>query len=376
MNVLVLCREDNLCWENAGYARALRRHGARLMCVEWGTPFNADLRRLIDRCPEKPSLVFRPETDFPLLPWGLTGVDVPTVIFHTDPYAFTHHRVRWSNLFDHVVLLHPGFEDRYRAGGNPKPMTLTHAVDAEIFQGPSAERILEVSSVGRVDGSNYKARREILTELSGSFRMNEWWRRHAYEEMAAVYRATKIVVNVPRDDFPVDVSLRFAEAMAAGALFITCLPSELPSMGFQEGVHFVGFGERRELAGLVRAYLNDEAARRRIAEAGREKVLREHTYGSRVRTLVERLGQHGGRLYAPARQWPEERVRLVYLDFYAASGCLDFANSELRQIAGRSLRRAAAGAYWIARGWARQARNHLRPGVRQSEAPKPRFTSP
>ena len=366
MNILVLCREDNLCWENAGYARALRRHGARLMCVEWGTPFNADLRRLIDRCPGSPSLVLRPETDFPLLPWGLTEVDVPTVIFHTDPYGFTHHRVRWSNLFDHVVLLHPGFEDRYRAAGNPKLMTLTHAVDAEIFRGPSAKRILEVSSVGRVDGPNYKARREILTELSGSFRMNEWWRRHPYEEMAAVYQASKIVVNVPRDDFPVDVSLRFAEAMAAGALFITRLPSEMPSLGFQENVHFVGFREQKELAGLVRRYLHDEVSRRRIAEAGREKVFREDTYDSRVKTLLETLQQDGGRLHAPARQWSEERVRLVYLDFYAANACLDCATSEFRQIAGRSLRQAAAGAYWIARGWARQARNRLRAAVRQT----------
>src|SRR5437879_9253453 len=93
-SILILCREDNLTWVNAGYARALRRAGVRLHCVPWGTPFNANLHELIEQCPEKPDYIFHPETDFPLLPWGLAEVDIPTVIFHTDPYAYTHRRVR------------------------------------------------------------------------------------------------------------------------------------------------------------------------------------------------------------------------------------------------------------------------------------------
>jgi len=256
-------------------------------------------------------------------------------------------------------LLHGGFEERFRKAGHPRPVTLPHAVDEGIFQGRPAERVLEVSSVGRGDGRNYRTRRKVLAELSDRFRTNQWWRRHSYEEMAQVYQASKIVVNVPRDDFPVDVSLRFAEAMAAGALFITRLPSELASLGFEENVHFAGFRERGELAGLVRRYLRDEAARKRIADAGQEKVLREHTYACRVDALLRRLEQDSGQLFAPARQWSEERARRVYLDYYAANGCLDCAYGELRQIARQSLRHAMAGASLIARAWVRQSRNWM-----------------
>src|SRR3989454_9776980 len=181
-------------------------------------------------------------------------------------------------------------------------MTLVHAVDVEYFEGPPIDRVFEVSSVGRTEGENYTTRREMLTELSATFRTNEWWRLHPYEEMAMTYRASKIVLNIPRDDFPVDVSLRFAEAMAAGALFITRLPSELPSLGFGENVSFGAFRKRSEVPGLLRCYLKDEKVRGRIAEAGREKGLKEHTYKRGAKTVLEIIGRGGCRPHAPG--WP------------------------------------------------------------------------
>src|SRR3989475_1854413 len=297
-SILILCREEHLTWLNPGYARALRRAGVRPHCVPCGTPFNANLHELIEQCPENPDSIFPPETDFPLLPWGLAEVDIPTVIFHTDPYAYTHRRVRWSRLFDHVVLLHFGFEDCFKQAGSPRPMTWVQAVDVEYFEGPPIDRVFEVSSVGRTEGENYSTRREVLTELSATFRTNEWWRLHPYEEMAMTYRASKIVLNIPRDDLPVDVSLRFAEAMAAGALFIARSPSELPYPGFWEIIHFVAFRERSEVPGLLRCYLKDEKARGRIAEAGPGKGLKEATYKRRHKNLL--LLPEAGRRSLPA----------------------------------------------------------------------------
>lgn len=370
MTILCLCREDNLCWEPRGYARAFRRRGIRVQCVDWGTPPNADIRSLIRLCPERPFLIWKPETDFPLLPRGLTEIEIPTVCIYNDPYVFTHRRARWAKLFDYVVLLHPGFERQFRDAGHPRPITSPHAVDAESFEGPEEPREIEVASVGRTDGRNYRSRRAILSRLASEFRANEYWRHHTYDEMASVYRATKIVVNVPRDDFPVDVSLRFAEAMAAGAVFMTPLPSELTALGFEENVNFVGYRGERHAVAVVRELLRDGARRERIAEAGRAKALREFTYDSRVANLLEILDQDGGRLFAPARNWSEDRIRLTYVDYFTASShlnypCLQCAHHELRQIARQSIRRALAGTPLLAGGWSRWGRVHIR-GLIQS----------
>jgi len=356
MTILFLCRQQDLNRERRGYARALQRRGVRLVCADEGFPLNGDIRALLERCPEKPSLIIQPETVFPLLPWGLNEIDIPTACFQIDTYAYIHRRVRWSMLFDYTILFHPGFEARFRCAGHPRPVTLPHAVDAEVFQGPEQERIFEVGWVGRTDGPLYRTRRQILKLLSQHFRMNEWWRPHTYEEMAEVYKRSKVVVNIARDDYPQDAPLRFAEAMAAGALFITRLPTELTSLGFEEGKHFVGYRDERRLLDLVHYYLKHETERQRIAEAGREKVLREHTYDCRVETLLQMLERDKGQFFAPARHWSEERVRLVYLDWWTAHMYLDNALTELRQIARRSLKTALRGCLLIARAWARQWR--------------------
>lgn len=361
--VLFLCRERDLQREPLGYVRAFRKRGVEPVFVEDGCLLNENIESLVSKSHERPELIIQPETDLPLLPWGLDKIDVPTACFHFDPYAYLHRRVRWAMLFDYVCLFHPGFEDTLRQAGHSNPVTIPHAVDAEFFTSTTEDRSLDIGSVGRSGGSLYGTRRRILEKLAAEFRMNEWGRLHSYRELAQVYCTSKIVVNVGRDDYPIDVSLRFAEAMAAGSLFITLLPSEINQLGFQNGVHFVGVQSETEIFESVRYYLNHEAERRRIAEEGREKVLREHTYDSRAEELLRTVHQNKGKLFAPARSWPEERVRLVRLDYYAACARLDYACRELRHIARRNLRTAAAGATLVARGLANQVRRQLRQRV-------------
>jgi hypothetical protein len=362
MTILFLCAEGDLVKERAGYARAFRRRGITVACVHPGETLDVKLDHLLAYCPERPSLILHVES--PLMPRGLTKVPIPTALMQSDPYAYTHRRLRWAMLFDHVLLQHGGFEDRFRAAGHPAPMTLLHAVDPEYFDGAEEERTFQISSVGRVDGANYQTRREVLGALAEEFRMNEWSREHTYEELADVYRKTRIVVNVGRDDYPTDVSLRFAEAMAAGALFVTQLPSELEDLEFVEGVHYVGFRDRTEISSLVRRYLTDESSRRRIAQAGRQKVLHEHTYDCRVEMLLVRLGQAEGKFFAPARQWPESRVRLVYLDYFAAHQALRCASAELRAIVRLSLGDATRGAAMLARACVRRSRAWMISAIR------------
>jgi hypothetical protein len=254
-------------------------------------------------------------------------------------------------LFDFVLVFHPGYESKFRNAGHAGARFVAHAVDAQQFAGPEMERIYDVGWVGQTTGPIYHKRGPILNELSKSFRMNNAKRRYSLEEMALTYRQSKIVVNVGRDDYPQDANLRTFEAMAAGALLITSLPSELSAIGFRDGAHFVGYCNEAEITGLVRTYLADDTARRTIAEGGRELVLREHTYDRRIETFLELMEGAEKKGIAPARKWPEARVRLTYLDYFAGNGALDCAFAELPRIARGSFVYAAAGAAILARVW-------------------------
>jgi len=300
------------------------------------------------------------ESAHALLPNGLETVNIPTVSFQSDTYAYTRHRIRWSMLFDYAVVFHPGFEALFRNAGHSRVITWSHAADPELFSGQQEQRTFEVGWVGRTDGPLYGDRRSVLQNLLQHFRMNDCTRFHTPEELASVYCRSKIIVNVARDDYPQDANMRVFEAMASGALLITRLPSELTSIGFEENIHFVGYRRPSEVVGLVRKLLNDERTRQRITQTAREKVLREHTYDIRVETLLRTVESDAGQLFAPARTWPRERVQLTQMDYYVASSCLEPAYESLRQVRSESLVGALLGISQISRALARKCYSRLK----------------
>lgn len=365
MTILVLRREEGIDLEWAAYIRAICRRSDRVVGVHASFPPNGDVSQLLDRCPERPALILHPEY-IPIMPRGLTKVNIPTACFQIDTYAYTRKRIAWSMLFDLVFVFHPGYDTEFRAAGHPGAHFIPHAIEPSLFEGEELGRMFEIGWVGQTQGPLYRARERLLPELSRSFRMNDWRRRHEPEEMARVYLQSRIVVNIARDDFPQDANMRAFEVMAAGALLLTSLPTELSQIGFEDGVHFVGFHREAEIAPLVRKYLLEESARQRIAELARDKVLREHSYERRVETILELAKQDGRKFLAPARSWSEERVRLTYLDYFASNGALDCASDELRAITRLSLGNATRGAGMLARAWARRSRAWMTGAIRSA----------
>ncbi len=259
MNILYLCRQSDLNYKEPElFARAFRRRGFNVVCLKGEFPADGNIQVVLDQSQQLPKMIVLAESAHDLLPQGLEKVNIPTVSFQSDTYAYTRRRIRWSMLFDYAVVFHPGFEAQFRSAGHPRVITWSHAADPELFSGQQEQRTFEVGWVGRTDGNLYKDRRFVLKSLSRHFRMNDFTRFHFPDELAAVYCRSKIIVNVARDDYPQDANMRVFEAMASGALLITRLPSELTSIGFEEGVHFVGYNRLDEVVGLTRQYLTDD----------------------------------------------------------------------------------------------------------------------
>ena len=357
MTILCLCREEHHWKLIPGYAEAFRRRGMEFFCVDDSIPFDAGFEDVLRTCPKTPSAIFHFESTHPLFPIGLERSDIPTVCFHPDAYAFTERRIRWSSVFDHAAVFHPGYENRFARDGHRGAFLLPHAVRREFFDGPELKREFEIGWVGQTSGEFYQQRGKCLPRLVREFRTNDWSRKYSVEEVARVYRRSRIVVNIGRDDFPQDANLRVFEALASGALLLTSLPSELTQLGFQEGIHFVGYYDQAALAGLIRKYLDDESVRNRIAEAGRTLVLAEHTYDRRVDHLLAQLSDPKLQRLAPARSWPESRSRLVALDFFAAHGLTGCAAKQFRHIAGHDFRETIQGASLVVRSWLKSLRS-------------------
>jgi hypothetical protein len=262
-------------------------------------------------------------------------------------------------LFDHPIVFHPGYEEQFRKAGHQGVITIYHATSRELFDKPEIRRIFDVGWVGRSSFKIHDKRRHVLTALAGRFRINEWDKLYRFEEVADVYRRSRIVVNVARDDFPQDANMRAFEAMAAGCLLINRIPTELTEIGFQEGVHFVGYRDEAEIVLLVSRYLSQHEDRERIARVGRQKVLDEHTYDNRAETLLGKIGEHKNHFLAPARKWTNGRVRVHYVDYFSANRAVDCAYRQWRQLAMSDLPHAFTGGKFIARAWLAEVRRKL-----------------
>ena len=356
MTILCLCREEHHWKLIPGYADAFRRRGIDFVCVDDAIPLDASLDAVVRHSGATPSAVFHFESAHPLFPIGLEKSEVPTVCFHPDTYAFTERRIRWSALFDHVAVFHPGYVEQFEKAGHPGALLLPHAVRREFFDGPELEREFELGWVGQVSGPFYRARAEWLPKLAAEFRTNDWSKSYTVREVAETYRRSRIVVNIGRDDFPQDANLRVFEVLASGALLLTSLPSELEQLGFVEGTHFLGYRRPEDIRSLVREYLGDATARARIADAARSMVLSEHTYDRRAGQLMMRLGAAAAAKQAPARSWPETHARLAAMDFYAAHGLARCAASQFRRIAGHGFRETIEASALLSRAWIRSSR--------------------
>jgi Glycosyl transferases group 1 len=281
----------------------------------------------------------------PGLPRDLNLSPLPTVSLDIDSFAWTSSRARWSMLFDYVFVWHPSLAPLYEAAGHPKVVVLPHAVDADLFPGSSdcRERQLDLGWVGGFGYAQYERRGRIIPALAARFKMNDFARRYSKQETADVYKASKIVVNVSREDFPQDANMRCYEAMGAGALLITGKPSELSEWGFREGEHYVAWSNEAEITNLVDYYLRHDKERTEIARAGQNLTLSDFTYQRCRDKMIAVLRENRGQFFAPARNWPPEDVALVYLEYYYRYQLLEAVLEEAAL-----LKKANSRAYWKA----------------------------
>jgi glycosyltransferase involved in cell wall biosynthesis len=95
--------------------------------------------------------------------------------------------------------------------------------------------------------------------------------RHFFEDMAAIYSASRLVFNRSVVD---DINMRVFEALCSGSLLVTNdLSTNAQAELFQDGKHLVTYSGDEELLDKIRFYLRHDASRERIARAGRQEVL-------------------------------------------------------------------------------------------------------
>lgn len=122
--------------------------------------------------------------------------------------------------------------------------------------------------------------------VNGKFRLGP--QLNYYKELPSFYNACTVNFNATSIQMGTAVNQRVFDVPACGAFLLTDHQESIEGL-FEVGKEVVTYKDRGEIADLVRFYLRDDAARETIAGKGRERVLAEHTYRHRIRTMTGTL---------------------------------------------------------------------------------------
>ncbi len=271
-------------------------------------PHKAPYAQLIEHLPQgyEPDLYFWLDSGPSQVESDIDLLTIPKVAYLIDTHVSPELRLEMARHFDCTFLAQKGQVSSFRAAGIGNVFWAPLGCHPEMHDVGELAREYDVAYVGSFSEEEGDRRRELLQKVAQCF-PNHFMGRAWPPEMARIYARAKIVVNVCHNR---DVNMRVFEAMASGALLLTEEAEGLDDL-FEEGKHLLVYRSEDELTALIEEYLADEGARSRIAEAGRELVLREHTYAQRLEAILEQTKKALGLTFRP-RAYHQPKMATYY----------------------------------------------------------------
>lgn len=214
----------------------------------------------------------------------------------------------WS-AYDLVISSLPNFVDYFRNKGVSSELSKLAFEASVLGRLGDAPKEIPVSFVGNFSRV-HKERAVLLEYLCKNTKIKVWGTniknlpldspvRHCYQgnawgiEMYRIFQKSRITVNNHEKIVMGSYAnnCRMYEATGCGTLLITDWKENLHEM-FESGKEVVTYRTPEECAEKVRYYLNHEEERKKIAAAGQERTLRDHTYRHRAEELVDMVKRH------------------------------------------------------------------------------------
>lgn len=115
-----------------------------------------------------------------------------------------------------------------------------------------------------------------------------------YNELPAFYPCSAVNFNCTSKQMKGAVNQRVFDVPATGSFLITDYREQVENL-FEPGTEIVCYHSPEEAGGLIRRFLAEPRERARIAAAARKRVLAEHSYELRVRSLCRTMRDIYGR---------------------------------------------------------------------------------
>jgi len=160
---------------------------------------------------------------------------------------------------------------------------LPYGVDPEFYMPVKTKKIYDVVFIGVMGSELYHWRQILLDSVASKY--NVWFGEAWDDEYCLKYSQAKLGLDLQMKG---EMGRRFFEVMAVGTCMLSNIKHGQEIMGFNHGEHLVNY-TYHTIDWEIAKYLQLSEEREHIAKVGREKVLAEHTYVNRAKTILEDL---------------------------------------------------------------------------------------
>jgi hypothetical protein len=219
--------------------------------------------------------------DMGLIPYEMIEIPHPNIYWASDTHLGFDYRLDTARKFDHVyVAQKQAVIDFAKAGVEAE--WLPHAVEPQAYPHfDYASKDYDVCFVGHVNSQN---RVDFLDRMFAAF-PNFFFGQRRFEEAAKKFCKSKIVLNIAMKE---DLNMRCFEALGTGSFLLTDWVPHIDEV-FEDGKHLVLYRSLDEAVDKAKYYLKHDAEREKIAQAGYEHVMANHTIDHRANTMLNRI---------------------------------------------------------------------------------------
>lgn len=194
-----------------------------------------------------------------------------------DSYPY---RLSVAKKADFVFCAQKRAVEEFKRDGVSNPVWLPHAFEPQAY--PKFDLLTKKYDVCFVGHVNTRNREDALDRVFREF-PNFYYGQQLFEAAARKYAESKICFNVSMED---DLIMRVFEVMGTGSFLLTNWVPTIEDL-FEDGKHLVLYRNMDECIEKAKYYLKHDDEREKIAQAGYEEVIKNHTIQNRVNVILE-----------------------------------------------------------------------------------------
>ncbi|MBM3254270.1 MAG: glycosyltransferase [Candidatus Omnitrophica bacterium] len=225
--------------------------------------------------------------------------DIPDYLHPAIFYAIDAHlkkpykKIReQARHYDLVFCAHKDGADRLKKDKVADAVWLPVACAPAIHKKLTIQKRFDLGFVG-TEGK--KSKRKALLDFIKKKYPDSFIGRTEYTKISEIYSASKIGFNYSINN---DINMRMFEIMSCGTMLLT---NAIKRNGFEDlfknGIHLVTYKTKRELKRFIDYYLTNEEEREKIALAGYEHVINNHTYLYRLNFMLSVIKERLSKKY-------------------------------------------------------------------------------